>query len=132
MNKIIFVTMLVIALSGGQALAAEWSPIKMEGNTVREVDMASVARKGHVVMFAARHTFANPDEYKVSRDRAKYLLIRNRANCDLRTMAQLATEAYDEKMVLISKQQIQLPQDLPVTNDSIDEAVLYMVCKTGK
>lgn len=132
MNKWIVVAMLTFVLQLGQAVAVEWSPIKIEENTVREVDVASVTRKGPVVTFTARHTFANPDEYRVSRNKAKYLLIYNRANCDLRTLTQLATEAYDEKMVLISKQQIQLPQDLPVTNDSIDEAVLYLVCNTSR
>lgn len=132
MNKLTFVTMLAAALFCGKALAAEWSPIEMEGNTVREVDTASIARKGPVVMFTARHTFMDPNEYKVSRHEAKYLLIRNRANCDSRTLAELATEAYDEKMVLISKQQILLPQELPVTNGSIDEATLNFICKAGK
>jgi len=132
MSKWIFVTMLAAALFGGQAAAAEWSPIKVEEHTVREVDTASITRKGPVVMFAARHTFVDLNEYKVKRHEAKYLLTHYRANCDTRTQAQLAIEAYDEKMVLISKQQIQLPQDLPVTKGSIDEAALNFVCEAGK
>ncbi len=132
MNKLISMTMLLATLSGGQALAAEWAPIKMDDNTVREVDTGSVARKGPVITFAARHTFANPDEYKVSRSKVKYLLIFNRVNCDARTLAQLSTEAHDEQMALLSKQQILLPQDLPVTRDSIDEAMLNFICKNRK
>lgn len=116
------------ALFGGQVLAAEWTPIKREDVTVREVDSASIKRNGPVVTFTSRHTFADRNEYKVSRHEAQYLVIHSRANCAFRTMAQLATEAYDEKMGLISKQQIQRPQDLPVTAESIDESVLNLVC----
>lgn len=132
MRKRMFVPMLVAALFGGQALAAEWSPIKMEENTVREVDTASMTRNGALVTFTARHTFADLNEYAVARHQAKYLQIHYHANCDTRALAQLATEAYDEKMVLISKQQLQLPQDLPVTKGSIDEAMLNFVCTAGK
>lgn len=126
------VTVFLAALAGGQALAAEWSPIKMDENTVREVDKASIARVGPSVMFTARHTFADLNEYKVKRHEAKYLQIHYRANCDTRALTQLATEAYDEKMVLISKQQIQSPQDAPATRGSIDEAMLNFVCGAGK
>ncbi len=132
MNKLISMTMLTGALFAGQALAFEWSPIKIEGNTVREVDASSIARNGPVVLFSSRHTFVDPSEYTVARDKAKYLVIHNRGNCDSRTLAQLATEAYDEKMVLIGKQQIRLPQDLPVTKESIDEAMLNFICEAGK
>jgi hypothetical protein len=116
------------ALFAGQALAAEWAPIKQEDHTVREIDTASIKKNGPLVTFTARHTFVDRNEYKVSRKEAQYLLIHSRANCGFRTLAQLATEAYDEKMVLISKQRIQLPQDLPVTPGSIDERVLNFVC----
>ena len=132
MSKWAFVSMLAAALLCAQAVAAEWSPIKMEENTVREVDTASIARNGPVVMFDARHTFADLNEYKVKRHEVKYLLIHYRANCISRNLAQLATEAYDEKMVLISKQQIQLPKDWPVSKGSIDEATLNFVCEAGK
>ncbi|MDP2784936.1 MAG: hypothetical protein Q8O38_10155 [Sulfurimicrobium sp.] len=132
MGKWAFVAMLAATLFDGQASAAEWSPIKIDDNTVREVDTASITRNGQVVTFAARHTFIDRNEYKVGRREAKYLLIHSRANCISQTLAQLATEAYDEKTVLISKQQIQLPQDLPVTKGSIDEAALNFVCKAGK
>ena len=120
------------ALASGQALAAEWSPLKMEEHTVREVDKASIARVGPTVLFTARHTFADLNEYKVKRHEAKYLQIQYRANCNSRVLAQLATEAYDEKMVLISKLQIQSPQDAPVTKESIDELMLNFVCNGGK
>lgn len=119
-------------LSGGQALAAEWAPIKQEEATVREVDTTSIKRNGPVVTFTARHTFVDRNEYRVKRHEAAYLLMYSRANCGFRTMAQLATEAYDEKMVLISKQQIQNPQDTPVTAGSIDEGALKFVCEAGK
>lgn len=131
MSKLLAV-LLTALLSGGQALAAEWSPIKVEDHTVREVDMTSMMRNGPVVTFVARHTFGNLNEYKVGRREAKYLQINYRANCATRTQAQLATEAYSEKMDLISKQQISQPQDLPVTTGSIDEAALNFVCAAGK
>ena len=126
------VTVLLALLAGGQALAAEWSPLKMDEHTVREVDKASIARVGPTVLFTARHTFADLNEYKVKRHEAKYLQIQYRANCNSRVLAQLATEAYDEKMVLISKLQIQSPQDAPVTKGSIDELMLNFVCNGGK
>lgn len=122
------VTILTGALFGSHALAAEWAPIKQGEDTVREVDTASIKRHGPVVMFTARHTFEDRNEYKVGRRAAEYLLIHSRGNCGFRTLAQLATEAYDEKMLLISKQQIQQPQDLPVTQGSIDESMLNFVC----
>lgn len=116
------------ALFGSQALAAEWAPIKRGDDTVREIDITSIKRNGPLVSFTARHTFADRNEYKVRRNVSQYLLIYSRANCGFRTLAQLATEAYDEKMVLISKQQIPQPQDLPVTRESIDESSLNFVC----
>ncbi|MDP1896380.1 MAG: hypothetical protein Q8K43_00680 [Sulfurimicrobium sp.] len=128
MNTWSFMATLLGALFAGQALAAEWAPIKQEDHTVREIDTASIKKNGPLVTFTARHTFVDRNEYKVSRKDAQYLLIHSRANCGFRTLAQLATEAYDEKMVLISKQRIQLPQDLPVTPGSIDEAALKFVC----
>lgn len=115
-------------LFGGQVLAAEWAPIKQEDHTVREIDTASIMKNGPLVTFTSRHTFVDRNEYKVGRREAQYLLIHSRANCGFRTLAQLATEAYDEKMVLISKQKIQQPQDLPVTKGSIDESALNFVC----
>lgn len=124
-------TMLAILagmMVGSQAQAAEWAPIKQEDATVREIDTTSIKRNGPVVTFTARHAFADRNEYKVRRNVAQYLLIHSRANCGFRTLAQLATEAYDERMVLISKQLIQTPEDLPVTKGSIDEAALNFVC----
>lgn len=123
---------LAVALAGmlfsSQVLAAEWTPIKQGDHTVREIDTASIKKNGPLATFTARHTFVDRNEYKVRRHEAQYLLIHSRANCGFRTLAQLATEAYDEKMVLISKQKIQQPQDLPVTKGSIDESALNFVC----
>lgn len=126
-----WIASLVVAGSlciGGQVLAAEWVPIKKEDATVREIDNASITKNGPVVMFTARHTFEDRNEYKVGRRGARYLLIMSRGNCGFHTLAQIATEAYDENMVLITKQKIQMPQDIPVTKDSIDEAALNYVC----
>lgn len=132
MKKWALATLLAAVQFIGQAQAAEWSPIEMEGNTVREVDMDSITRNGPVVLFSARHTFGDSNEYRVERRAVKYLLIRNRANCSSRTLAQLATEAYDEKMAQVGKQKIQLAQDLPVTPGSIDEATLNFICAPAK
>ncbi|MFN3398123.1 MAG: surface-adhesin E family protein [Sulfurimicrobium sp.] len=131
MRKQVFVIMLA-ALFGGQARAAGWSPVEMDGHTVREVDMASIVRNGPVATFTARHTFDDLNEYRVERHGTKYLLVHYRVNCDLRTQAQLATEAYDEKMVLTGKHQVQSPQDLPAIKGSIDDLMLDLVCKAGK
>ncbi len=128
MNIWTFAAILTGALFSSQTLAAEWAPIKQEDHTVREIDTASIKKNGPVVTFTSRHTFVDRNEYKVGRREAQYLLIHSRANCGFRTLAQLATEAYDEKMVLISKQRIQQPQDLPVTKGSIDEGALNFVC----
>lgn len=122
------VAILTGALFSSQALAAEWVPIKQEDHTVREIDATSIKKSGPQVTFTARHTFEDRNEYKVSRREARYLLIYSRANCGFRTLAQISTEAYDEKMAMISKQRIQQPQDLPVTKGSIDEGVLNFVC----
>jgi hypothetical protein len=128
MEKWTLLGMAVGALFGCQASASEWVPIKWGDSTVREIDMSSITRNGSLVTFVARHTFADSKEYTVGSRGAKYLLISSRANCGPRTLAQLATEAYDENMALISKQQIQLPEDSPVTRDSIDESELNFIC----
>jgi hypothetical protein len=131
MSKWTLLGMAAGALFACQATAAEWAPVKWGENTVREIDTASIAKNGSLVTFVARHTFIAGDEYKVGRREAKYLLISSRANCASRTLAQLATEVYDENMVLISKQQIQLPEDSPVTRESIDESELNLICANG-
>lgn len=131
MNTWTFAAIMTGTLLGSQALATEWVPIKQEDHTVREIDTASINRSGPQVTFTARHTFAGLNEYKVGRRGARYLVMQLRATCGFRTLAQLGTEAYDEKMALISKQQIQAPQDLPVTRGSIDESVLNYVCSAN-
>lgn len=128
LSTVTLVAILTGSLFGSQVLAAEWAPIKIGDDTVREVDTNSIKRYGPTATFTARHTFVDRNEYKVNRHEAQYLLIYSRANCSFRTLVQLATEAYDEKMVLISKQQIQQPQELPVTSGSIDESALNFVC----
>ena len=128
MNKWILLGLVAGVIFVRQAGAAEWIPIKWGDNSVRQIDTSSVKRNGSLVTFIARHSFANSTEYTVGRSETKYLLISSRANCSSRTLAQLATEAYDEKMVLISKQQIQMPEDSPVTPDSIDESELNFIC----
>ena len=115
------------AVFGCQASAAEWVPIKWGESTARAIDASSITRNGSLVTFVARHTFVDSDNYKIGSHEAKYLLISSRANCNLHTLAQLSTEAYDENSVLISKQ-IQLPEDSPVTADSIDESEMNFIC----
>lgn len=115
-----------------QVLAAEWVPIMQGEDTVREIETNSIKRNGSLVKFVARHTFVDKDEYMVGRREVKYLLITSLANCESRTLAQLAIEAYDENMVLISKQKNQLPQDDPVTPDSIDENALNYICANAQ
>jgi hypothetical protein len=128
MNKWTLLGIAAGALFGCQASAAEWAPIKWGGDAVRDIDMSSITGNGSLVTFVARHTFADSTEYKVGSRGTKYILISSRANCGSRTLAQLATEAYDENMVLISKQQIQMPDDSTVTRDSIDESELNFIC----
>lgn len=131
MKKWWYAGIVVLGLSS-QAMAAEWVAIKQGEHTVREIDQGSIVRNGPQATFTARHTFDDVKEYLVGRRGAKYLLMFTRANCLKRTAAQLATEAYDEKMILITKQKIQLPQDTPVTAGSIDEGMLDYVCGTTK
>lgn len=131
MSKLDFLGAVVSMMLCTHAMAAEWAPIKRGEDTVREIDTTSIVKKGPQASFVARHTFADKNEYTVGRREVKYLLIASRANCDVRTLAQLATEAYDEKMGLISKQQIQLPDDSPVTAGSIDESELNFICAKG-
>lgn len=130
MIKLNFIAVLGLIFAG-HVMAAEWEPIKQGEDTVREIDMSSIEKKGAVLTFIARHTFAGKSEFKVGRREVKYLLITSRVNCGARTLAQLATEAYDEKMALISKQNIQQSQDNPVTPGSIDEGALNHVCVNG-
>lgn len=132
MNKFNYIGIVAGVLLSGYAMAAEWAPITQGESTVREVDTSSIVQKGAVATFVARHTFADKEDYIVGRREVKFLQIVTRANCDSRTMAQLATEAYDKNMGLIGKQQIQLPQDNPVLQGSIDESVLNFICATGR
>ncbi len=128
MRKLTLLGMVVGWMFAGQALAAEWIPIKQGETTVREIDISSIKRKGALVEFVSRHTFVDKDEYTVGRRQAKYLLITSRANCDSRTLAQLATAIYDDDMNLIDKQQIHQPEGSAVTPESIDESALNYVC----
>lgn len=128
MRKLTLLGMVVGWMFAGQAVAAEWIPIKQGETTVREIDTTSIKRKGALVEFVGRHTFVDKNEYVVGRREAKYLLITSRADCDSRTLAQLATAAYDENMKLIDKQQIYQPQGSAVTSESIDERALNYVC----
>lgn len=117
---------------GGQVMAADWVPVKQEGHTVREIDQGSIVRNGAQVTFTARHTFNDVKEYLVGRRGAKYLHMFNRGDCEKRTLAQLGTEAYDEKMIQIARQKLQMPQDAPVTAGSIDDGMLALVCGPAK
>ena len=128
MSKLTLMGMSVGLMLSAQALAAEWVPVKQGEDTVREIDRSSIKMNGSLVRFVARHTFVDRNEYKVGRREVKYLLITSLANCDARTLAQVAIAAYDESMDLISKQQIQLPPDNVVTPDSIDESALDYIC----
>jgi len=132
MRKLTFLGMAVGWMFGVQATAAEWIPIKQGDVTVREIDTTSIKRKGALVEFVGRHTFADKDEYVVGRREVKYLVITSRADCDSRTLAQLATAAYDEKMNLIDKQQIFQPQGSAVTPESIDESALDYICASAQ
>jgi hypothetical protein len=120
----------IAVLFSCQVCAAEWTPIKWGEDTLREIDTSSITRNGSLATFVARHTFADSKDYKVGRVDVKYLQISLRADCALRTLAQLETGAYDEHDVLISKQ-AQLPVDNVVTPDSMDESMLNFICMSG-
>lgn len=132
MSKLTLIGMVVGLMFCAHAQAAEWVPIMQGENTVREIDAISIRRNDQLVEFVARHTFVGKNEYMVGRREAKYLLITFRADCDSRTLAKLAIAAYDEKMYLISKQQIQESQGSAVTPESIDESTLNYICTNVK
>jgi len=132
MNRLTLIGMAVSLMLSNQVLAAEWAPIMHGEDIVREIDKSSIKTTGPLVKFVARHTFIDKDEYLVGRREVKYLFITSLANCESRTLAQFAIEAYDEDMVLINKQKNQLPQDAPVTPDSIDESVVNYICANAQ
>lgn len=110
------------------ALAADWQPVTQVGGHAREIDKASISGQAPVFTYTSRHVFGDLEEYRIGKRGIKYLVISSRANCQLRTTARLAVDAYDENMALISKQPIQNPEDSPVLPDSIEEATLKIVC----
>ena len=132
MSKLILISMVLGMMYGAHVLAAEWLPIKRGEGTVREIDANSIRRNDQLVEFVVRHTFVDKNEYLVGRREVKYLLITSRANCEFRTLAKLSIAAYDEKMNLISNQQIQESQGSTVTPESIDENMLNYICANVK
>lgn len=119
----------MILVSAGIAHAADWEQVIQVGGNVREIDKSSIVHTPPTVIYSTRHVFASLDEYVVGRRGVKYLVIHGKADCNNRTTSRLGVDAYDEKMALISKQNIQ-PEEAPVTPESIEEAVLSYVCKS--
>lgn len=122
----------MILVSAGIAHGADWEPVIQIGDNVREIDKSSIVRTPPTATYLTRHVFASLDEYLVGRRGVKYLVIKGKADCDKRTTFRLAVDAYDEKMALISKQNILQPEETAVTPESIEEAVLNYVCKSRR
>lgn len=112
-----------------QAQAADWESLTQVGGHAREIDKASIAGQAPAFTYTTRHVFGSLDEYRIGKRGVKYLVISGKANCQLRTTARLAVDAYDENMALISKQVIQNPEESVVSADSIDELTLKYVCQ---
>lgn len=110
------------------AQAAEWTQVIQVGDIVREIDIASITGKPPVFNYATRHVFGDL-EYRIGRRGIKYLVISSKADCQRQTTSRLAVDAYDENMALVSKQAIQNPEESVVSPESIEEAVLKVVCR---
>ena len=111
------------------AQAANWQSVIKIGDHVREIDTSSIKRSPPIVTYDTRHVFGDLEEYRIGKRGVKYLVIAGKADCGKRTTSKLSVEARDEKMVLISKQTIQDPENTLVSPDSIEESVLNYVCK---
>lgn len=111
------------------AQAANWVSVIQLGNNVREIDKSSISGTPPVISYTTRHVFADLNEYLVGRKGVKYLVIAEKADCRKRTTSRIEVDAYDENMVLISKQAIKNPDEIVVTSGGIDEAVLNYVCQ---
>ena len=108
--------------------AAEWAPVIQVGNDVREIDTSSIVGTPPVFAYATRHVFGDL-EYRIGRRGIKYLVISSKADCQRLTTSRLTVDAYDENMLLVSKQVLQNPEETVVSPESTEEAVLKYVCQ---
>lgn len=112
------------------ALAADWTQVIQVGSDAREIDPASIAGTRPIYTYVTRHVFGDLDEYRIGKRNIKYLIISSKADCKHRTTARLTVDAYDENMSLISKQTLPDQEEIKVSPESIEEAVLNYVCKS--
>jgi hypothetical protein len=110
------------------AQAADWAPVIQIGDNVREIDTSSIVGTPPVFAYATRHVFGDL-EYRIGKRGIKYLVISSKSDCQRQTTSRLAVDAYDENMLLVSKQAIQNPEETVVSPESIEEAVLKYVCQ---
>ena len=111
------------------AQAADWAQVIQVGDNVREIDTSSIVGTPPVFAYATRHVFGDLNEYRIGKRGIKYLVISSKADCRRQTTLRLTVDAYDENMLLVSKQTIQNPEETVVSPESIEEAVLKYVCK---
>jgi hypothetical protein len=112
------------------AQAADWAPVIQVGDNVREIDTSSIVGTPPVFAYVTRHVFGDLNEYRIGKRGIKYLVISSKADCRRQTTSKLALDAYDENMLLVSKQALQNQEETIVSPDSIEEAVLKYVCRT--
>lgn len=112
------------------ALAADWTQVIQVGSDAREIDPASIAGTRPIYTYVTRHVFGDLDEYRIGKRNIKYLIISSKADCKYRTTARLTVDAYDENMSLVSKQTLPDQEEIKVSPESIEEAVLNYVCKS--
>lgn len=111
------------------AQAADWAPVIQVGDNVREIDTSSIVGTSPVFAYVTRHVFGDLNEYRIGKRGIKYLVISSKADCRRQTTSKLALDAYDENMLLVSKQALQNQEETIVSPDSIEEAVLKYVCR---
>lgn len=112
------------------AQAADWKQVIQIGKDAREIDPASIAGTLPIYTYVTRHVFGDLDEYRIGKRNIKYLVISSKADCRHRTTARLTVDAYDESMSLVSKQTLPHQEEIAVSPESIEEAVLNYVCKS--
>lgn len=112
------------------AQAADWAPVIQVGDNVREIDTSSIVGTSPVFAYVTRHVFGDLNEYRIGKRGIKYLVISSKADCRRQATSKLALDAYDENMLLVSKQALQNQEEVIVSPDSIEEAVLKYVCLT--
>lgn len=118
----------VLGFSVSLAHAAEWVKVSEISNNLREVDKASIQGNKPKLTFISRHMINDEKEFRVGREKVKYIVVKQTMDCDKRTTLILTSEAQRADSSLITRQNLAAQQETAVVAGSVDEDILKFVC----